>query len=91
MKDKDGNAARRRCIAIDCGKFAIHTTRKRLIEANAKPFAVQNVGFYERGKRWSGIESKSVEAKRYRGALIELYGGHAGDIEGFAYLHGRSS
>ncbi len=88
MKDKDNNPTRRRWIAIDCGKFAIHTTRKRLIEANAKPFAVQNVGFYERGKKWSGIESKSAEAKRYRTALIELYGGHADDIEGFAFLHG---
>jgi hypothetical protein len=27
----------RRWIAIDCGKFAVHITRKRLIEASARP------------------------------------------------------
>ncbi|MCI0637721.1 MAG: hypothetical protein L0Y72_08875 [Gemmataceae bacterium] len=39
----------RRWIACDLGRFAIHTTRKRLLNvANVRPFIVQNLGKYER-------------------------------------------
>ncbi len=39
----------RRWIACDLGRFAIHTTRKRLLSIpNVKPFVVQNLGKYER-------------------------------------------
>jgi adenine-specific DNA-methyltransferase len=39
----------RRWIACDLGRFAIHTTRKRLLGiSNVKPFVVQNLGKYER-------------------------------------------
>ncbi|MCI0680874.1 MAG: hypothetical protein L0Y71_02120 [Gemmataceae bacterium] len=39
----------RRWIACDLGRFAIHTTRKRLLGvANVRPFVVQNLGKYER-------------------------------------------
>jgi len=39
----------RRWIACDLGRFAIHTTRKRLLGiSNVKPFIVQNLGKYER-------------------------------------------
>ncbi len=55
MKDADGKPAPRRWIAIDCGKFAIHITRKRLIEVGAQPFAVENVGFYARGREWRDL------------------------------------
>jgi len=39
----------RRWIACDLGRFAIHTTRKRLLGIpNIRPFVVQNLGKYER-------------------------------------------
>jgi adenine-specific DNA-methyltransferase len=39
----------RRWIACDLGRFAIHTTRKRLLNIEGvKPFLVQNLGKYER-------------------------------------------
>jgi DNA modification methylase len=39
----------RRWITCDLGRFAIHTTRKRLLQIpNVKPFIVQNLGKYER-------------------------------------------
>src|SRR5206468_5866191 len=39
----------RRWIACDLGRFAIHTTRKRLLQIpDVRPFIVQNLGKYER-------------------------------------------
>ena len=39
----------RRWITCDLGRFAIHTTRKRLLSIeNVRPFVVQNMGKYER-------------------------------------------
>ena len=39
----------RRWVACDLGRFAIHTTRKRLLGIEGlKPFVVQNLGKYER-------------------------------------------
>ena len=46
----------RRWIACDLGRFAIHTTRKRLLGIpGVKPFVVQNLGKYER-KQWQVAE-----------------------------------
>ncbi|MGO9641149.1 MAG: site-specific DNA-methyltransferase [Candidatus Acidiferrales bacterium] len=46
----------RRWIACDLGRFAIHTTRKRLLGIpNVKPFVVQNLGKYER-QAWQAAE-----------------------------------
>jgi adenine-specific DNA-methyltransferase len=46
----------RRWIACDLGRFAIHTTRKRLLGIPAvKPFIVQNLGKYER-QQWQVAE-----------------------------------
>ena len=87
MKDSDGKPAPRRWIAIDNGKFAIHLTRKRLIEASARPFAVENVGFYARNEPWQDKYAKSPSAKLYRDAMVEVCGGEV--VEGYAYLHGR--
>jgi len=87
MKDAEGKAAPRRWIAIDNGKFAIHLTRKRLIEANARPFAVENVGFYARNEPWQDKYAKSPAAKTYRDAMVEVYGG--APVEGYTYLHGK--
>src|SRR5205823_3638135 len=39
----------RRWIVCDLGRFAIHTTRKRLLGIpDVRPFIVQNLGKYER-------------------------------------------
>ena len=45
----------RRWIACDLGRFAIHTTRKRLLGIDPKPFVVQNLGKYER-QQWQVAE-----------------------------------
>jgi len=46
----------RRWIACDLSRFAIHTTRKRLLGiSNVKPFVVQNLGKYER-QAWQAAE-----------------------------------
>jgi len=87
MKDAEGKTAPRRWIAIDNGKFAIHLTRKRLIEASARPFAVENVGFYARNEPWQDKYAKSPAAKTYRDAMVEVYGG--APVEGYTYLHGK--
>jgi DNA modification methylase len=87
MKDAEGKPAPRRWIAIDCGKFAIHITRKRLIEAGATPFAVENIGFYARGREWRDLWAEQPSAKVYRDAMVEIYGGTP--VETFAHLHGR--
>lgn len=87
MVDAEGKPAPRRWIAIDNGKFAIHITRKRLIEATAQPFAVENAGYYTRGDAWQSILTKRPGARIYRDALVEIYGGTP--VEGFTYLHGK--
>lgn len=87
MKDPDGKPAPRRWIAVDCGKFAVHITRKRLIEVGSRPFAVENVGFYARGREWKDLWAVQPAARRYRDAMVEIYGGTP--VEGFAFLHGR--
>ncbi len=79
----------RRWIACDLSRFAIHTTRKRLLSIpNVKPFIVQNLGKYER-QVWQAAEfGEEAEAKNqaYRRFILELY--HAQPITGYAWLHG---
>ncbi|MCS6822167.1 MAG: site-specific DNA-methyltransferase, partial [Microscillaceae bacterium] len=53
----------RRWIACDLGRFAIHTTRKRLLGIpNVKPFVVQNLGKYER-HAWLQAEFDNPESR----------------------------
>ncbi len=87
MKDGEGKAAPRRWISVDCGKFAIHITRKRLIEANARPFAVENIGFYTRAGEWKDLSNRSSSVAKYREAMTRVYGG--APVEGFTFLHGK--
>jgi adenine-specific DNA-methyltransferase len=79
----------RRWIACDLSRFAIHTTRKRLLAIpNVKPFVVQNLGKYER-QVWQAAEfGEEAEAKvqAYRRFILELY--HAQPITGYTWLHG---
>jgi adenine-specific DNA-methyltransferase len=79
----------RRWIAADLGRFAIHTTRKRLLSIpDVKPFVVQNLGKYER-QVWQAAEfgERAEERVRaYRDFVLELY--RARPINGYVWLHG---
>ncbi len=77
----------RRWIACDLGRFAIHTTRKRLLGIEGiKPFVVQNLGKYER-QAW--IESQFTQKnaqQKYREFILDLY--HARTLNNYTWLHG---
>jgi hypothetical protein len=79
----------RRWIAADLGRFAIHTTRKRLLSlAGVKPFVVQNLGKYER-QLWQSAEfgeKASAQQNAYRRFILDLYG--AQTVSGYSWLHG---
>ena len=81
----------RRWITCDLGRFAIHTTRKRLLSIpDIKPFVVQNLGKYER-QAWQAAEfadpTQRVNAQlRYYAFILQLY--HATPIEGYTWIHG---
>lgn len=87
----------RRWIAADLGRFAIHTTRKRLLALpNVKPFVVQNLGKYER-QLWQtgqfaahGPETSEQADQRHR-AYVEFMLGlyHAQPVHGYTWLHGK--
>jgi adenine-specific DNA-methyltransferase len=78
----------RHWIGCDLGRFAIHTTRKRLLNvADCKPFDIKNLGAYER-QRWQ--ESTASGAVRgYLDTILAFY--QAEPIEGFIHLHGRKA
>ncbi len=80
----------RRWITCDLGRFAIHTTRKRLLGIEGvKPFIVQNLGKYER-QVWQQHEFGSNAdniMQQYRRFILDLY--HADAIEGYTWIHGK--
>jgi len=89
----------RRWIACDLSRFAIHTTRKRLLEvATVKPFVVENLGKYER-QIWqvaefpangrNRLEERREREVAYRNFILDLY--HAKSISGHTWLHGLKS
>ena len=81
----------RRWITCDLGRFAIHTTRKRLLSIdNVRPFVVQNLGKYER-QAWQAAEFADPTQRanlqlRYRNFILQLY--HATPIDGYSWIHG---
>jgi DNA modification methylase len=84
----------RRWIGSDLGRFAIHTTRKRLLGVpECKPFQILNLGQYER-KYWQGVMFGKPDASpeaalvaEYVRFILELY--QAQPCPGFRYIHGR--
>lgn len=77
----------RKWVAIDIGRFAIHTTRKRLLQtASVKPFVVANLGQYERQVWQQATTGEQAEA--YLDFIVELY--RAKPVRGFAHVHGTS-
>jgi hypothetical protein len=89
----------RRWIGTDLGRFAIHTTRKRLLQIpNVRPFAVQNLGKYERqawqaaefqGAGADALEQQRARESAYRKFILDLY--HANSVSGYSWLHGVKS
>ena len=86
----------RRWIACDLGRFAVHTTRKRLLSIpGVKPFVVQNLGKYER-QAWqiaefrpegaAALEEQRLREAAYRKFILDLY--HAKQLSGQSWLHG---
>ena len=82
----------RRWITCDLGRFAIHTTRKRLLAIpGVKPFVVQNLGKYER-QAWQAAEfgeSAEAQATAYRRFILEIY--RARPVTGYVWLHGAKA
>ena len=84
----------RRWIGADMGRYAIHTTRKRLLEIDkCKPFEVLNLGKYER-QYWSSSHfgedldgDGQVNLLEYLAFVLKLYGAEA--LSGSVNLHGR--
>jgi len=71
-----------RWIGADLSKFAIHTTRKRLLDIpGCKPFEVLNLGKYQKAKlKENGIT-------RYIEFILKLYRGES--LSGYMTLHGK--
>lgn len=82
----------RRWIVGDVGRFAVHTTRKRLLSLeDVRPFVVQNLGKYER-QAWQVAEfggSADSLGLRYRMFILSLY--RATPVTGYNWIHGMKS
>lgn len=75
----------RRWIACDIGRFAVHTTRKRLLDiSGCRPFEVANLGRYER-QAWQQARTGD-ELQAYLSFILALYG--AVDTTGSRHVHG---
>jgi site-specific DNA-methyltransferase (adenine-specific)/adenine-specific DNA-methyltransferase len=97
----------RKWIATDLGKFAIHTTRKRLIQVqrelkeSGKPFRafeVLNLGRYERqaylnvGGRLTGKQKEQALAQKEREFRdLILRAYKAQPLEGESFFHGKNA
>lgn len=97
----------RKWIATDLGKFAIHTTRKRMIGVQRqlkkdgkdyRAFEILNLGKYER-QHYVGVNEDLREEEKQRqiaakeAAFLELIlrAYRAEQVEGFATFHGKRS
>lgn len=81
----------RRWIAGDLGRFAIHTTRKRLLGIpGVRPFVVQNLGKYERqawmDAEFDAPEDRAAGEQAYRAFVLELF--RAAPVTGYSWIHG---
>lgn len=84
----------RRWIGCDLSRWAIHISRKRLLEIqDCRPFDLLNLGKYER-KYWQAItfgkkrkQDDQLVIFEYLKFILELYG--AGPLSGMQHLHGR--
>ncbi len=90
----------RKWIACDLGRFAIHTTRKRLIGVqrdlqkngkNFRAFEILNLGKYERQFFMDDLSNGARKSKEeiYVNLILEAY--KAKRIDGHAMLHGTKA
>ncbi len=85
---------KRRYIGCDLSRWAIHTTRKRLLDIEGcKPFEILNLGKYER-QYWQGVtfkkgqkEGQQLAIFEYLKFVLKLYG--AEPLAGMEHLHGK--
>jgi DNA modification methylase len=78
----------RRWIGCDLGRFAIHSTRKRLLNIpDCGPFDIKNLGAYER-QRWQQTSGNGA-LRAYIDTILAFY--RAEPVEGFLQLHGRKA
>jgi len=78
----------RRWIGCDLGRFAIHTTRKRLLGIpECRPFDIKNLGAYER-QRWQ-TDTGNGALRAYLDTILAFY--RAEPVDGFVHLHGRKA
>jgi adenine-specific DNA-methyltransferase len=82
---------KRRWIGCDLSRFAIHITRKRLLDIeNCKPFEVLNLGKYER-QIWQDLsfsgKDKETVIYEYLAFIMKAY--KAEPLAGFGHIHGR--
>jgi DNA modification methylase len=85
----------RRWIGCDLGRWAIHLTRKRLLDiSGCKPFEVLNLGKYER-RYWQVTtfgedldKDGSIALYEYIAFILKLYGATA--VSGMGSLHGKA-
>ena len=92
----------RKWICSDLGKFAIHTTRKRLIgvqralkkeNKNWRAFEILNLGKYQREHYVSDQNTKSdtlgkqQREEDFKNLILDAY--KATDVKGFATIHGK--
>ena len=86
----------RRWIGCDLGRWAIHTTRKRLLEIkDCRPFEMLNLGKYER-QYWQGVTFGHAEEVKglseqalyeYLAFILKLY--RAQPVAGMTHVHGK--
>lgn len=78
----------RRWLGCDLGRFAVHTTRKRLLGVpDCRPFDIANGGTYER-QRWQ-MDTGNGALRAYLDTILAFY--RAEPVQGFAHLHGRKA
>jgi DNA modification methylase len=97
----------RKWIGSDLGKFAIHTTRKRMISVqrelkeagkNYRAFEILNLGKYER-QHYIGVnpnlrdkeKQKQLEKKEADFLKLILYAYRAENVDGFKTFHGKKN
>ena len=81
----------RRWITSDLGRYAIHTTRKRMLDIEGcNPFEILNIGKYER-QYWQtihfGTKTPEQTLAEYVGFILKLY--KAEPLPGSIYIHGK--
>jgi adenine-specific DNA-methyltransferase len=75
----------RRWIGCDLGRFAIHTSRKRLLSIpDCSSFVVCNLGMYER-QHWQQTANGGLRG--YLDFILSLYG--AQSVTDYGHLHGK--